>query len=353
MSGRAPVAVVGLGGVFPDAPDLERFWDNIVRRRCASREVPAARWILPPAEAFDPARPAADKVYCAKACLIDGFRLDTDGLELDAGLLSRLDPVFHLALHAARGAWREARTEGLDRSRVGVIIGNIVLPTDSASALTRELLLPVLGERLLGRRLPAQRQTDPLNRLAAGLPAGVVARSLGLGGGSCALDAACASSLYALKLACDELRAGRADAMITGGVSRPESLYTQMGFSQLRALSASGRPAPFDESADGLVVGEGAGMFVLKRLDDALRAGDRVYGLIAGIGLSNDVGGSLLAPNTPGQLRALRAAYKEAQWAPSQVDLVECHAPGTPTGDPVEVASLKALWGERGWSAGQ
>jgi len=353
MKERVPIAVVGIGGIFPDAPDLGRFWGNISNRRCASREIPAGRWILPPAEAFDPARPAADKVYCAKACLIDGFRLDFDGLELEAGFLSRLDPVFHLALHAARSAWRDARTEGLDRSRVGVIIGNIVLPTDSASAWSRELLLPVLCERLLGRRLPPEKKTDPINRFVAGLPAGVVARGLGLGGGSFALDAACASSLYALKLACDELRAGRADAMMTGGVSRPESLYTQMGFSQLRALSASGRPAPFDESADGLVVGEGAGMFVLKRLEDALRAGDRVYGVIAGIGLSNDVGGSLLAPNTPGQLRAMRAAYQEAQWAPSQVDLVECHAPGTPAGDPIEVASLKALWGERGWSAGQ
>ncbi|MCX5794637.1 MAG: beta-ketoacyl synthase N-terminal-like domain-containing protein [Elusimicrobia bacterium] len=353
MTERVPIAVVGIGGIFPDAPELGRFWDNIAQRRCASREVPSGRWILPPSEAFDPARPAADKVYCAKACLIEGFRLDYDGLELEAGFLSRLDPVFHLALHAARSAWRDARTEGVDRSRVGVIMGNIVLPTDSASALTRELLLPVISEKLLGRRLPVARKTDPLNRFVAGLPAGVVARGLGLGGGSFALDAACASSLYALKLACDELRAGRADAMLTGGVSRPESLYTQMGFSQLRALSASGRPAPFDESADGLVVGEGAGMFVLKRLEDALRAGDRVYGVIAGIGLSNDVGGSLLAPNTPGQLRAMRAAYQEARWAPSQVDLVECHAPGTPTGDPIEVASLKALWGERGWSAGQ
>jgi acyl transferase domain-containing protein/3-hydroxymyristoyl/3-hydroxydecanoyl-(acyl carrier protein) dehydratase len=353
MRARIPIAVVGIGGIFPDAPDLGRFWDNIASRRCASREVPAGRWVLPPGEAFDPARPAPDKVYSAKACLIEGFRFDPDGLELEPGFLSGLDPVFHLALHAARAAWRDARTESLDRSRVGVIIGNIVLPTDGASALAREHVVPILSEKLLGRRLPAASRTDPINRFAAGLPAGVIARGLGLGGGSFALDAACASSFYALKFACDELRSGRADAMLTGGVSRPECLYTQMGFSQLRALSASGRPAPFDESADGLVVGEGAGLFVLKRLEDALRAGDRVYGLIAGIGLSNDVGGSLLAPNTPGQLRAMRAAYQQAGWSPAQVDLVECHATGTPTGDPVEIASLKALWGERGWTAGQ
>src|SRR5439155_5807875 len=142
----------------------------------------------------------------------------------------------------------------------------------------------------------------PLNCHAAGLPAAVLALALRLGGGSYTLDAACASSLYALKLAADELRAGRADAMLTGGLSRPDCLYTQMGFSQLRALSPSGRCAPFEARADGLVVGEGAGMFVLKRLEDALRDGDHIYATVAGIGLSNDVGGKLLAPTSEGQL---------------------------------------------------
>src|SRR5438105_12071351 len=106
----------------------------------------------------------------------------------------------------------------------------------------------------------------------------MVARALGLRGVAYTLDAACGSSLYALKLAIDELRSGRADAMLTGGVSRPDALYTQMGFSQLRALSPSGRAAPLDHRADGLIVGEGAGMFVLKRLADALSHGDHIYG---------------------------------------------------------------------------
>src|SRR5205823_463947 len=129
-----------------------------------------------------------------------------------------------------------------------------------------------------------EREAGRLNRRAAGLPAAVLAEALGLQGGCYTLDAACASSLYALKLAVDELLAGRADAMLTGGLSRPDSLYTQMGFSQLHALSPSGRCAPFDAGADGLVVGEGCGILVLKRLADALRDGDRIHGVIAGIG---------------------------------------------------------------------
>src|SRR5205085_4682440 len=140
------------------------------------------------------------------------------------------------------------------------------LPTETASALAREILGRTLEEQVLGRSLAPAQPTEPLNRYVTGLPAGILARALGLGGGCFTLDAACASSLYALKLAVDELLAGRADAMLAGGVARPDCLYTQMGFSQLRALSPSGTCSPFDERADGLVVGEVAGVFVLKPL---------------------------------------------------------------------------------------
>jgi acyl transferase domain-containing protein/3-hydroxymyristoyl/3-hydroxydecanoyl-(acyl carrier protein) dehydratase len=231
-------------------------------------------------------------------------------------------------------------TDSLDRRRVGVILGNIALPTAAVSQWSRDLI-----ER-------GTSDVHPLNRHATGLPAGLLAKSLGLGGGSLALDAACASSLYALKLACDELHAGRADAMIAGGLNRADSLYTQMGFSQLRALSPTGRCSPLDARADGLLVGEGGAAFVLKRIADAERDGDHIYGVITGIGLSNDIGGGLLAPASEGQLRAMRAAYAAAGWRPGDVDLIECHATGTPVGDGVELASLRELWqdepGEQG-----
>ncbi|MCK4691409.1 MAG: type I polyketide synthase, partial [Desulfuromonadales bacterium] len=179
------------------------------------------------------------------------------------------------------------------------------------------------------------------------------AKALGLGGTCFTLDAACASSLYAIKLAVEELVSGRADAMLTGGLSRPDSLYTQMGFSQLRALSPNGTCSPFDKQGNGLVVGEGCGMFLLKRTEDAVRAGDHIYAVIRGIGLSNDLGGSLLAPVSEGQVRAMRAAYRQAGWSPTDVDMIECHATGTPVGDAVEFASMKTLWGEQGWRQGQ
>ena len=226
------------------------------------------------------------------------------------------------------------------------------MPTEKASIFARNTLGRTFAEKVLGEAPPAE-AVDPRNRHAVGLPAALLAAELGLGGGHYTLDAACASSLYAIKLAVDELLAGRADAMLAGGVSRPDCLYTQMGFAQLRALSPGGRCSPFDARADGLVVGEGAGVFLLKRLEDAVRDGDRILAVIAGVGLSNDVGGGLLAPNSEGQLRAMRAAYAAAGWEPTDVDLIECHATGTPVGDAVEFASLKALWGRDGWRPGQ
>ena len=197
-----PIAVVGLGGVFPDAPTLDAFWANIAARGCAAREIPDGRWLLSKDEAFDARRGAPDKVYSLKACLLDGFSPELSGLDVDSDLVARLDPLYGLALHAARQAFLSSKTEKIDRSRAGVVIGNIVLPTDGASAFSRELLRGALAEKVLGRRPPA-RPAEPLNRYVAGLPGSLIAQGLRLGGGAFTLDAACASSLYAVKLACD------------------------------------------------------------------------------------------------------------------------------------------------------
>ena len=351
------IAIVGLGGLFPAADDTaaspERFWANVLGAVDASREAPPGRWLISPDKAYAPGVAVPDHVYSKHGYFLGDFTLDTTGLDVSRHLLARLDPLFHLTLAAGKQAFFSAQINDLDRRRVGVILGNIQLPTDKASALAREVLGPAFEQQRFGDKRSPRITIEPLNRYVAGLPAGLLAKALGLGGGSFTLDAACASSLYALKLAADELHAGRADAMLAGGVSRPDCLYTQMGFAQLRALSTSGRCHPFDARASGLVVGEGAGIFLLKRLDDAERDGDRILAVIAGIGLSNDVGGSLLAPSSEGQLRAMRQAYEQAGWSPHDVDLIECHATGTPVGDGVEFQSLKTLWGETAWRRAQ
>ena len=327
--GSERIAIVGRGGVFPGARDLAEFWRNVAGGIDCGRSIPPGRWYLSPERALASRErelpessgssrsrlakePEIDRAYSAWGCYLDEVPRELSGLQIDAAELEGLDPLFQVGLAAALQAWKDAyrtpRTSEvsedfgspgrLDPQRAGVILGHIVLPTESTSALSRDVLLRAFAERLLGRTIddwPVS-QWDGRNWSAAGLPAKLIAQALGLKGTAFMLDAACASSLYAIKLACDELHSGRADVMLAGGLSRPDCQYTQMGFAQLQALTRRGRCAPLSDAADGLVVGEGAGLFVLKRLSDARRDGDRIYATIAGIGLSNDRGANLLAP---------------------------------------------------------
>lgn len=346
------IAIVGLAARFPGAgPDLDKFWQNVAAATDAARDVPAGRWALPRERCLDPRVPHPDAVYSARGYFLDPFTPDPRAWNAPVALVAGLDTLFHTVLDAGHRAWASAKTDKLDRHRVGVVLGNICLPTEKASDLAREYLGGKWADAL-GKPREARR-TNPLNRYVAGLPAGVLAKTLDLGGGTYTLDAACASSLYAIKLACDELASGRADAMLAGGANGADPLYTQMGFAQLRALSQSGRCSPFDARADGLMVGEGAGVFVLKRAADAVRDGDHIHGLICGWGLSNDRSGNLLAPAVEGQVRAMAAAYRKAGWSPTDVDLVECHATGTPVGDAIEFESLRQTWAAAGGKPGR
>ena len=347
------IAVVGMAGLFPGASDLRAYWQNIVSKTAAMREVSPDRWIADRDRMVSPL-PAPDKALNSRCCTVDRLDFDPSGLNLDPGLANDLDPLYHMVLDVGRRSVSEPAQITLNRRRTGIVLAAICLPTDTASSITRKLFRALFEKTLFGK--PAYRLPSKNVKLAAGvtaLPAAILARALGLGGGSYTLDAACASSLYAVKLACDELIARRADAMLAGGVSRPDCLYTQVGFSQLRALSPSGRCAPFDRRADGLVVGEGAGILVLKRLEDAIAANDHIHGVIHGIGVSNDMRGNLLAPESSGQVRAMQAAYDAAGWHPTDIDLIECHGAGTPIGDITELNSLCTLWGDTGWTSGQ
>jgi 3-oxoacyl-(acyl-carrier-protein) synthase/3-hydroxymyristoyl/3-hydroxydecanoyl-(acyl carrier protein) dehydratase len=340
------IAIVGMAVRLPGAQDqLSRYWQAIVQGTDCSSDVPTHRWMLPPESCYDPQPGQSDRVYCRRGYFLEPFVPDLQGLDIDPPWVAQLDPLVQLVLDVGARAWRSAQLEGVDRRRVGVVLGNICLPTEGSSALCRSLLGQSLGL--------ASGSVLTEHRRVAGFPAALLAQALHLGGGGYALDAACASSLYALSLAVEALQAGQTDAMLAGGCCRPDCQYTQMGFAQLRALSLSGRCAPFDAAADGLLVGEGAALFVLKRLRDAIRDGDTIHAVIRGIGLSNDRTGSLLAPAQEGQLRAMRRAYEQAGCSPQEVDYIECHATGTPIGDAVEFASLRQLWEGGAWRAGQ
>lgn len=334
MTARRAIAIVGLGGRFPGAASADALWSLVAEGRSMARDVPASRWPVE-ASAVVSSAGGVDHARSRRACVLDAYEPQLQGLELDTGALTELTK---LTLDVAVQTFRSAGRAKINRARTAAIIANIALPTDGASTLAEQVFLTHLfGEQ------PASLASN--EAFPSARPIGVMAKALGLGLGSYTLDAACASSLYALHLGCLELEAKRVDAVLAGGVSLPQQLYTQIGFTQLHALSPSGVCSPFTSQADGLVVGEGGGMVLLKRLEDAERDGDRVLAVIRGIGLSNDVGGSLLSPDSEGQLRAMRAAYEMAGWSPADVQLVECHGTGTPRGDQVELDSLKTLFG--------
>ncbi len=342
------IAIVSMAGLLPGATTLDVFWDNLLHKRDACQVVGKDRWRVGPAVmTADKLRP--DKAISRIACLLNrDIDYCFDNMDLDQDLVRDLDPLHRIVLHAGREAFYTARHEFIDRKRTGVILAAIALPTQASSLVAEKILGAYLEKRLFDPMIRDIASVLTRNQCLAGkmtgFPAALLAKGLGLGNGTYTLDAACASSLVAFKLACDALAQHRADAMLVGGVSRPDCLYTQVGFSQLRALSPSGRCAPFDKSADGLVVGEGAGMFVLKRVKDAVRDQDNILAVIKSIGLSNDMGGSLLAPKSEGQVRAMRMAYDTTGWTPDQVDLIECHGAGTPLGDHTELSSLATLW---------
>lgn len=318
-----PIAIVGLGGIFPGGLDPAGLWRAAVEKRWLGTEPAPGRWVLPPERIRDNSSILPDRVRSTTVCAIPAECIPADR-----------DPPESLALLAARQALGGCKLDLIDRAKIGVILGNIFLPTRNSARRAVE----VFGGQ---NATPAgATREDSLGPALASL---AVAREFGLGGGHQTLDAACASSLYAIHLGARELMLGRMDAVLVGGVSAPDSLYTQMGFSQLRALSPSGRCRPFHTTADGLIVGQGAGMVVLKRLSDALVQGDNILALVAGAGLSNDLDGGLLAPSTEGQLRAMRSAYASGDMLAGDVDWFECHATGAPVGDLVEIKSLTEL----------
>ncbi|MGV3639105.1 MAG: acyltransferase domain-containing protein, partial [Adhaeribacter sp.] len=183
--------------------------------------------------------------------------------------------------------------------------------------------------------------------LLGNVVSGRVANRFDLKGTNCVLDAACASSLAAVKMAVQELQLGTADMVVTGGADALNDIFMYMCFSKTTALSPSEDCRPFSEAGDGTVLGEGVAMMTLKRLEDAERDGDRIYAVISAIGSSSDGrSGSIYAPDSNGQSLAIRRAYEDAGFTPDQIGLVEAHGTGTMAGDYAEFQGLKLGYGE-------
>ena len=333
-----PIAIIGQGCILPGALSPQQLWGAIESKRDILADAPDDYWGVPPQEVeTTPDEAAMDRTWSTRGGYVRGFDevFDSRGFLIDSELIDGLDPLFQWTLESARQAWQDAgfAIDTHAHARAGVILGNLSYPTRSLSDFAESVWR---GE---------SDGPDAMNRYMSGLPAHLIAKALGLDGDSFALDAACASSLYAIKLAIDRLHDRTAEVMLAGGVNHADDLFLHIGFCALNAMSRTGQSRPFHRDADGLIPAEGGGFVVLKRLEDAVRDGDAIAGVIRGIGLSNDGRGrGMLTPSEDGQWRAMQDAYAMSGLAPKDVSLVECHATGTPLGDATELRSMARVF---------
>ncbi|WP_153913412.1 beta-ketoacyl synthase N-terminal-like domain-containing protein [Shewanella sp. TC10] len=367
------IAIVGLATQYPDADTPAKFWQNLLDKKDSRSTISSQKLNANPAD-FEGVQGESDRFYCDKGGYIQNFSFDANGYRIPAEQFNGLDDSFLWATDTARKALSDA---GVDinnaqytntLNRTGIVMGTLSFPT----AKSNELFVPLYHsavEKALQHKLQQpeftlqafdsegfnQQNTHASlsNGAIAHNASKLVADALGLGAAQLSLDAACASSVYSLKLACDYLHTGKADMMLAGAVSGADPFFINMGFSIFHAYPDHGISAPFDSNSKGLFAGEGAGVLVLKRLEDAERDGDHIYALVSGIGLSNDGKGQfVLSPNSDGQVKAFERAYADAamhdeNFGPDNIEVIECHATGTPLGDKVELTSMERFFSDK------
>ena len=363
---KTPVAIIGLSAMFADAINVEQFWNNIVQQKDSIVDVPESRWKIEDYYDADPT--VADKTYCKKG----GFIPDVDFNPMEFGLppniLEVTDVSQLLALVAARDAFEDAgygreseKFTALLKEKTGVVLGvgggqKLITPLTSRlqtpiwekalkSSGISDADIPHIIEKMKKAYIGWNENSFP--GMLGNVISGRITNRFDLGGINSVVDAACAASLSAIKMAVSELIEGRCDMMLTGGVDTDNSPFMYMSFSKTPAFSRKGSIRPFDTDSDGMLIGEGIGMLVLKRLEDAERDGDRIYGLLTGVGSSSDGRyKSVYAPRPHGQALAMQRAYDEAGYDASTVKLIEGHGTATGAGDAAEFESMSMVFGK-------
>ena len=362
---KTPIAVIGMSAIFADARNLEEFWTNIIQAKDSIKDVPANRWLIE--DYYDPDMFAPDKTYCKRGGFLPEIDFNPMEFGLPPNILEVTDASQLLGLVAARDALEDAGygrksvrfTKEL-KEKTGVLLGvgggqKLITP------LIARLQYPIWERALRSSGIAEEdipKIVDKMKKAYVGwnenafpgllgnVISGRITNRFDLGGINSVVDAACAASLSAIKMSLSELVEGRCDMMLTGGVDTDNSPFMYMSFSKTPAFSKSGNISPFSDTADGMLIGEGLGMLVLKRLSDAERDGDRIYSVIKGVGTSSDGRfKSVYAPRPSGQAMAMNRAYEDAGYAPSTVGLLEAHGTGTGAGDPTEFTSMQMVFG--------
>lgn len=354
--GHEPIAVIGMSCMFPQANDLEQFWQNIINKVDSITEVPATHFDWRKYYDADPQAP--DKVISKWGGFLADIIFDPARYGIPPSSLSAIDPMQVLVLESAREALLDAgySQRKFPKKRTSVVVANAGHGPITALYSLRSMLgwklddLDPEAKKQLEADLPKWTE-DSFAGYLGNVTAGRVANRFDLGGINFAIDAACASSLAALYVAIADLRAKTSDVVLLGAADTHNQPGDYLSFSKTHALSPQGRCKTFDSSADGIVISEGIAMLVLKRLSDAERDGDRIYSVIRGIGGSSDGRDfSLTAPRPDGQVVALERAYINAGISPATVELIEAHGTGTVAGDRAEVEALTKVFSRAGAS---
>ncbi|WP_169978941.1 type I polyketide synthase [Tautonia rosea] len=370
----APIAIVGMACEFPDARSPAELWETVLAGRQAFRRLPPERLSL--ADYWSSDRNAPDRTYSTEAAVIEDYEFDRIAFRVVGTTFRSADLTQWLALDVAARALDDAGFdggEGLPRETTGVFLGNTLTGEFSRANVLRlrwPYVRRIVEAALVGEGWgPSQRRAflDTLEltykapfppvgeeSLAGGMSntiAGRITNHFDLNGGGFTIDGACASSLLAVAQACNALAAGDLDVAMAGGVDLSIDPFELVGFAKAGAL-ANGTMRIFDAQSSGFWPGEGCGMVVLMRLDDALAQGRRVDAVIRGVGISSDGHGGMTRPEVEGQLLALRRAYSRAGFGIGTVGYLEGHGTGTSVGDATELKALGRAIRESGLIAG-
>jgi len=355
------IAVVGIGCHYPGAKSGKELFENILSGRRYFREMPAERWASD--DYYHPDKKNPDTTYCKKAAVIEGFEFDPTHFKIPRSTYLATDQTQWLALKVAQEALQDANLSDLPNERTATIIGNTLTGEVSRATLVRyrwPYTKKVIGELLdnfnIKGALKEQLMTKvearykepfpPINEdnLAGGLSntiAGRIANFFDLKGGAFTTDGACSSSLLAINQSCMGLQRGDFDVAITGGVDISLDPFEIVGFAKVGALSDEDIRV-YDQNSSGFLPGEGCGIVVLKRLDDAIASKDKIYAVINGVGISSDGKGGITAPSVDGQSLAVDRAYTSADYSFADVELIEGHGTGTTVGDNVELNTFRS-----------
>jgi enediyne polyketide synthase len=359
----AAIAIIGMACEFPGAHSPEQLWQDVLAGRRHFRRAPKERL---PQEYFDPDPATPGTSYTDKMAVLEGWQFDPLEFRIPPVSFEASDMAHWLALYVARAALRDSGIDlnAADRSRIGVVLGNTLTGEFSRShnmrhrwpyterSIRRVLDASGLDQARAEGLLLAIRTSyegplpditeDSLAGNMANTIAGRICGYFDLGGGGYIVDGACSSSLLSIARACGALVDNEMDVALAGGVDVSLDPFEVVGFAKAFAL-ARDDIRPYDEAAEGMLPGEGCGIFVLMREEDARAQGRPIHAVLRGWGISSDGAGGITAPEVEGQMRALRAAYRRAGYPISGIGLIEGHGTGTALGDRVEIAAVLGL----------